>query len=109
VSVRTTEQHFTLSQVATSEKANEITAIPQVLEWVDVKNAIVTIDAMGTQTAIAAKIVDGGGDYVLSMKGNQDGLQQAVTEFVANHMGDNFALVEVSRFETMETHHGRVE
>jgi len=109
VSVWATEQHLTLAQVATSEKSNEITAIPQVLELVDVKNTIVTIDAMGTQTAIAAKIVDGGGDYVLPVKGNQDGLQQAVTEFFADHMSDNFARVKVSRFETVETHHGRVE
>jgi len=109
VSVWATGQHLTLAQVATSEKSNEITAIPQVLELVDVKNTIVTIDAMGTQTAIAAKIVDGGGDYVLPVKGNQDGLQQAVTEFFADHMEDDFARVKVSRFETVETHHGRVE
>jgi predicted transposase YbfD/YdcC len=109
VSVWATEQKLTLAQVATSEKSNEITAIPQVLDLVDVKNAIVTIDAMGTQTAIAAKIVEGGGDYVLPVKGNQGGLEQAVTEFFADQMEDDFARVKVSRFETTETHHGRVE
>lgn len=109
VSVWATEQHLTLAQVATSEKSNEITAIPQVLDLVDVKNAIVTIDAMGTQTAIAAKIVEGGGDYVLPVKGNQGGLEQAVTDFFADHMEDDFARVKVSRFETTETRHGRVE
>ena len=109
VSVWATEQKLTLAQVATSEKSNEITAIPQVLDLVDVKNAIVTIDAMGTQTAIAAKIVDGGGDYVLPVKGNQGGLEQAVMDFFADQMEDDFARVKVSRFETTETHHGRVE
>lgn len=109
MSVWATEQKLTLAQVATSEKSNEITAIPQVLDLVDVRNAIVTIDAMGTQTAIAAKIVDGGGDYVLPVKGNQGGLEQVVTDFFADHMEDDFARVKVSRFETTETHHGRVE
>lgn len=109
VSVWATEQNLTLAQVATSEKSNEITAIPQVLELVDVKGAIVTIDAMGCQTAIAAKIVDGGGDYVLPVKGNQGGLEQAVTDFFADHLEDDFSRVKVSRWETTETHHGRVE
>ena len=106
MSVWATEQHLTLAQVATSEKSHEITAIPQVLDLVDVKNAIVTIDAMGTQTAIAAKIVDGGGDYVLPLKGNQSGMEQAVTGFFADHLEDDFARVKVSRLETTETHHG---
>lgn len=109
VSVWASEQKLTLAQVATAKKSNEITAIPQVLDLVDVKNAIVTIDAMGTQTAIAAKIVDGGGDYVLPVKGNQGGLEQAVTNFFADHLEDDFARVKVSRFETTEIHHGRVE
>lgn len=109
VSVWASEQQLTLAQVATSEKSHEITAIPQVLDLVDVKGAIVTIDAMGTQTAIAAKIVDGGGDYVLPVKGNQGGLEQAVTDFFADHMEDDFARVKVSRCETTETRHGRVE
>ena len=73
------------------------------------KGAIVTIDAMGTQTAIATKIVDGGGDYVFPLKGNQSQMQQAVTEFFIDHLEDDFARVKVSRLETTETHHGRVE
>lgn len=109
VSVWATEQKLTLAQVATAEKSNEITAIPQVLDLVDVTNAIVTIDAMGTQTAIAEKILQRGGDYVLPIKGNQGQLEQAVTEFFADHLEDDFARVKVSRLETTETHHGRVE
>jgi predicted transposase YbfD/YdcC len=109
VSIWATEQKLTLAQVATAEKSNEITAIPQLLDLIDVTGAIVTIDAMGTQTAIAAKIVDGGGDYVLPLKGNQSQMEQAVTEFFADHLEDNFARVKVSRLETTETHHGRLE
>lgn len=109
VSVWATEQKLTLAQVATAEKSNEITAIPQVLDLVDVTNAIVTLDAMGTQTAIAEKIIERGGDYVLPIKGNQGQLEQAVTDFFADHMEDDFARVKVSRLETTETHHGRVE
>ena len=109
VSVWATEQNLTLAQVATAAKSNEITAIPQVLELVDVKGAIVTIDAMGTQTAIAAKIVDGEGDYVLPLKGNQSQMEQTVTDYFADHMEDDFARVKVSRLETTETRHGRVE
>ncbi len=109
VSIWATEQKLTLAQVATAEKSNEITAIPQLLDLIDVKNAVVTIDAMGTQTAIATQIVGGGGDYVLPLKGNQSQMQQAVTEFFADHLEDDFARVKVSRWETTETHHGRVE
>ena len=109
VSVWVTEQHWTLAQVATAEKSNEITAIPQVLDLVDVTNAIVTIDAMGTQRAIAQKIIERGGDYVLPVKGNQGHLAEAVTEFFADHLEDDFARVKVSRLETTERHHGRIE
>ncbi len=63
VSVWASEQGLTLGQIATAEKSNEITAIPLLLDLVDVKDAIVSIDAMGTQKAIAAKIIDKGGDY----------------------------------------------
>ena len=109
VSVWATEQKLTLAQVATAEKSNEITAIPQLLELVDVRGAVVTIDAMGTQRAIAAKIIDEGGDYVLPLKGNQSQLQHAVTEFFTDHLEDDFARLKVSRLETTHTHHGRVE
>lgn len=69
-----------LGQVKTDDKSNEITAIPALLDLIEVKGALVTIDAAGTQTAIAAKIVDKGGDYFLAVKGNQPKLQDAVVE-----------------------------
>ena len=109
VSVWASDQGLTLAQVATEEKSNEITAIPAVLELVDVKGAIVTIDAMGCQKAIAEKIVELGGDYVLPVKGNQGRLEQAVETYFDEHLEDDFAGVQVSRFETEEKHHGRIE
>ena len=68
--------------MARREKSNEITAIPQLLSLVDIRGAIITIDAMGTQTAIAKSIIDGGGDYVLALKGNQEALHRAVIESI---------------------------
>ena len=64
------------------EKSNEITAIPEVLKLVNLAGAIVTIDAMGTQTEIAEQIVEGKGDFVLALKGNHPTLHQAVIEYV---------------------------
>lgn len=69
-----------LGQVKTDDKSNEITAIPALLELLEVKGALVTIDAAGTQTSIAAKIIDKGGDYFLALKGNQKKLHDAVVE-----------------------------
>src|SRR5690606_275359 len=90
VSVWLTDVGLTLAQVATEEKSNEITAIPELLKLVDCKGAIITIDAMGTQTAIAEQIVESGADYILPVKGNQGGLQKAVVEFVDDHVSDDF-------------------
>ena len=95
--------------VATEEKSNEITAIPELLDQVEVKNAVVTIDAAGCQKNIAAKIVDGGGDYVLAVKGNQEKLHQAVQACINDHLADDFFRVSVSRYEEHEKSHGRVE
>jgi hypothetical protein len=69
VSVWASEYGVSLGQVATEEKSNEITAIPVLLKLVDIRGAIITIDAMGTQAAIAEQIVDGQADYVLALKG----------------------------------------
>ena len=82
VSVWASEFGLTLGQVACAEKSNEITAIPEVLRLVDIKGAIITIDAIGAQKAIAAEIIDGEGDYVLALKGNQETLHQAVIDHI---------------------------
>jgi len=75
VSAWAVEANLTLGQVATEEKSNEITAIPRLLELLDVGGALVSIDAMGCQKEIAAQIVAGGGDYVLTVKDNQEHLR----------------------------------
>jgi hypothetical protein len=82
VSVWASEFGLTLGQVATDQKSNEITAIPEVLKLVDLRGAIVTIDAMGTQKAIAAQVVDSGADYVFGLKGNQSKLHEAAANYV---------------------------
>ena len=104
-----TANHLTLGQVAVSDKSNEITAIPQLLELLDLSGAIVTIDAMGCQTDIAADIVAGGADYVLAVKDNQPTLSEGIREFFDNHMEDDFAHTKVSRHQTEEKGHGREE
>ena len=81
---------MTLAQVACEEKSNEITAIPEVLKLIDVQEAIIAIDAMGTRKKIAKQIVDPGGDYVLALKKNQKGLHQAVIDYVDEQMEDDF-------------------
>ncbi len=109
VSIWATEFGLTLGQVATEEKSNEITAIPELLRLVDIKGAIITIDAMGTQKAIAKEIVDGEADYVLALKGNQDTMHKAVISYVDEQMENNFADVAVRRHTTTEKGHGRKE
>ena len=109
VSVWATEERLTLGQIATAAKSNEITAIPLVLDLVDVQGAVVTIDAMGCQKSIAGEIVDRGGNYVLPVKGNQGNLEEALEEFFDDHLEDDFARVKVSRCEAEECHHGRKE
>jgi predicted transposase YbfD/YdcC len=69
-----------LGQVKTEDKSNEITAIPALLDMLELKGALVTIDAAGTQTSIAAKIIDKGGDYFLAVKANQPKLHDAIAE-----------------------------
>ena len=109
VSVWATEQGIALGQLATEEKSNEITAIPELLREIDLDGAIVTIDAAGCQTKIAQSIIDGGGDYVLALKGNQPTLHEAVRNLFDDLLETSFADVCVSRWEEQETRHGRIE
>jgi predicted transposase YbfD/YdcC len=109
VSIWASDFGLSLGQVACAEKSNEITAIPEVLRLVDIKGAIITIDAMGTQKAIAEQIIDSGADYVLALKGNQERLHQAVIDYIDEHSQNEFADVKVRRHTTQETGHGRDE
>ena len=109
VSVWASEYGLSLGQVATEDKSNEITAIPVLLRLVDIRGAIITIDAMGTQTAIAEQIVDGQADYVLALKANQETLHDAVIEYVNEQMETDFANCGARRHVTKEQGHGREE
>jgi predicted transposase YbfD/YdcC len=109
VSVWASEFGLSLGQVACAEKSNEITAIPELLRLVDIKGAIITIDAMGTQKAIAAQIIDGEADFVLALKGNQETLFQQVIDYIDEQAEDDFANVKARRHVTEETGHGRKE
>jgi predicted transposase YbfD/YdcC len=109
VSVWASEFGLSLGQVACAEKSNEITAIPELLRLVDIKGAIITIDAMGTQKAIAAQIIDRGADYVLALKGNQETLHQAVIDYIDAQSKDGFVQAHARSHQTKEKGHGREE
>lgn len=109
VSAWATEQHLVLGQVAVDTKSNEITAIPQLLELLDVSGAIVTIDAMGCQKEIAAKIREGGGNYVLTVKDNQPHLLEDVQHCFEQALESDFAGLRHSAHEEVYEGHGRVE
>ena len=109
VSVWASEYGLSLGQVACAEKSNEITAIPELLKLMDLRGAIITIDAMGTQKAIAEQIIEGGADYVLALKGNQETLHQAVIASIDEQSQSNFAGVKARHHQTTETGHGREE
>jgi predicted transposase YbfD/YdcC len=109
VSVWASEFGLSLGQVACEEKSNEITAIPELLRLVDIKGTIITIDAMGTQKAIATQIVDSEADYVLALKGNQETLHQEVIDYIDEQAKNDFAEVKARRHITQETGHGREE
>lgn len=109
VSAWAVDRTMTLGQLATDEKSNEITAIPQLLDNIEIKGAVVTIDAAGCQREIAKKIIDGGADYVISLKGNQGTLHNAVRDYIIKHMENDFADILAQRcVETIEGH-GRVD
>ncbi len=98
-----------LGQRATGEKSNEITAIPALLDLLLLRGCIVTIDAMGCQTAIAAKVIEKGADYVLALKENHDTLYHAVAHLFADGDETDFADYTADHAETVDGGHGRVE
>jgi predicted transposase YbfD/YdcC len=109
VSARATANRLSLGQVVVDAKSNEITAIPALLKLLELKGCLVTIDAMGCRTAIAEAILDRGADYVLAVKDNQPTLRRAIEDFFTSRMEDDFAGVDVGRYETKEKGHGRAE
>jgi predicted transposase YbfD/YdcC len=109
VSAWACEARLTLGQVAVDAKSNEITAIPVLLELLDLKDCIVTIDAMGCQKNIAAAIRAREADYVLAVKDNQASLHQTVHEAFMAHAEDDFSDPSLKRIKTVERSHGRDE
>lgn len=101
-----------LAQVAVDDKSNEITAIPALLRLLDLAGCLVTIDAMGCQTAIAAQIVDQGGDYALALKDNHPTLHDDVRRIFAEAREDGFAVFAPADHDyarTVDNDHGRLE
>lgn len=109
VSAWATANHLSLGQVVVDEKSNEITAIPKLLELLELQGALVTIDAMGCQTEIARHIVEAGADYCLAVKDNQPTLRAGIADFFNDHLEDDFARTKVRRHRTHGKEHGREE
>jgi predicted transposase YbfD/YdcC len=109
VSVWSASQHLVLGQQKVSEKSNEITAIPPLLEMLAIRGCLVSIDAMGCQTEIAKVIIEQGGDYVLALKGNQGDLHSDVTQLFTAARKQDFKNIEQQFHLTVEKGHGRIE
>jgi len=109
VSAFAARQRLVLGQVKVAGKSNEIIAIPKLLDMLAIEGAIVTIDAMGCQRDIAQKIVDKKADYVLALKGNQGSLREDVEVFIAEQKAVGFKDTKISRDETIDADHGRIE
>jgi predicted transposase YbfD/YdcC len=109
VSAWSSSQHLVLGQEKVAEKSNEITAIPKLLDLLSLKGAIVTIDAIGCQTAIAQKIVDKDADYVLALKGNQGTLHGDIELFFQEQVARDFADARFDHHATVDADHGRLE
>ena len=109
VSAWASENQLVLGQVKVADKSNEITAIPKLLNILDISGCIVTIDAMGAQTEIAQQIIDQGADYVLSLKGNQGTLHEDVEQLFEWACQTDFKDIDHEAYQTIDKGHGRIE
>jgi predicted transposase YbfD/YdcC len=109
VSAWATEARLFLGQLAVDQKSNEITAIPQLLELLDLEGDTITIDAMGCQKEIAATIRDKKANYVLQVKDNQPTLHQALHEAFLRFADEDYTEPSLRRFKTIDRDHGREE
>ena len=109
VSAWATANRVVLGQVKTEDKSNEITAIPELLNVLALKGCIVTIDAMGCQKNISAKIIEKGADYVLALKGNQGTLHEDIKLFFQDAKETSFKDIHHDFYETIDGDHGRIE
>lgn len=109
VSAWASANQIVLGQVKTDEKSNEITAIPKLLQSLEIKGCIVTIDAAGCQKNIAAQIRSQDADYVLALKGNQGNLRDHVEDYFTAAIDNDFLGVPNDYYETIDADHGRIE
>ena len=109
VSAWASEEGIALGQVATDAKSNEITAIPQLLEQIDLAGTLITIDAMGCQKEIVEQIVTGGGDCVIAVKDNQPKLLAAIQTFFLDHLERDLEDLRYRYHETRDDGHGRID
>lgn len=109
VSAWATKNHVSLGQIAVDQKSNEITAIPKLLELLDLHGALVTIDAIGCQKEIASKIRERGGHYVLTVKANQERLLNDIQNCFERALETDFAGLDHDSYTTEEKGHGREE
>ena len=109
VSAWASANRLVLGQLKVEEKSNEITAIPRLLQLLDLKGAVVTIDAMGCQKEIAKTITERGADYVLALKDNHPTLAEEVTLFLNDARDTGFADIAHAYHETVDGDHGRIE
>jgi predicted transposase YbfD/YdcC len=109
VSAFAARQRLVLGQVKVNEKSNEIVAIPALLDMMAIEGAVITIDAMGCQRGIARKIMDKKADYIIALKGNQGTLLEDVETFAMEQKARGFKDAKVSRHETIDGDHGRIE
>ena len=109
VSAFAARQRIVLGQVKVNEKSNEIVAIPALLDMMSIEGAVVTIDAMGCQRDIAAKIIEKKADYILALKGNQGTLREDVEVFVDEQKALKYKDTTISTHETVDADHGRIE
>jgi predicted transposase YbfD/YdcC len=109
VSAWASEEGIALGQVATEEKSNEITAIPELLGQLNLSDTLVTIDAMGCQVGIVEQIVSEGGDFVIAVKDNQPTLKAAIASFFNDQIERDFEDLRYRHYETTDEGHGRID
>jgi predicted transposase YbfD/YdcC len=109
VSAWASEHQLVLGQQRVDGKSNEITAIPHLLELLSLEGTIITLDAMGTQRAIAEQIIKGKGDYILALKGNHGNLCKGVKQFFKEALANDWKGIEHSYYERTEPNHHRIE
>jgi predicted transposase YbfD/YdcC len=109
VSAWASEAGICLGQIKTNEKSNEITAIPELIDRLELEGRTVSIDAMGCQTKISNQIVDKGADYILALKGNQGNLSEQVKMYFEDARENDFKGISFNEYTTVDGDHGRIE